>query len=118
MAKDTTILTNTTTERGFQLIAFNDSNIEYCTLQQSSATTGGDPGTDFIWLGLHEPSIQIMKTDAVELGIDVDGEVSGWMDYKLPPKVEAFSRMHLNKEKVAMLVSYLTNWLNTGSFNG
>lgn len=106
------------TDRGFELVEFDDANGEQCTLQQSSATMGGRAGTDFIWLGIHEPRIQIMKSTAVELGIDVgDGEVSGWMDYPLPPGVDAFSRMHLCRDHVMQLIPLLQRWVETGSFS-
>lgn len=107
----------TKTDRGFELVVFDDANEEKCTLQQSSATMGGRAGTDFIWLGVHEPRIQIMKSDAVALGINVEGEVSGWMDYPLPHGVESFSRMHLCRDHVMQLIPLLQRWVVTGSFS-
>jgi len=74
------------TERGFELIKFEDHyGLEY-SLQQSSAI--GDypeafekPGSSCVWLG--------------------------------PGKND---RMHLNREQVFALVAHLNAWLDTGSF--
>lgn len=78
------------TSRGFERIDFTDCYNKDCSLQQSSAIRDSDiPGASFIWLGPN------------------DGAYTNEVD-----------RMHLNREQVSQLVTYLVNWMNTGSFTG
>ena len=79
------------TERGFEIVDFDDCNSVSCSLQQSSAI--GDyedsmqrPGTSCVWLGIN-------SLDAVSM------------------------RMHLDREQVSELIKRLQNWLDTGSFS-
>lgn len=108
------------THRGFQLVEFRDAYGVKCSLQQSSAigsctVSEQKPGSSYIWLGIDSPQPRIMKSIAVANGIDVgSGEVSGWMDYPIAPEIYLSGRMHLDKEKAAMLVKRLSHWIQTG----
>lgn len=108
------------THRGFQLLEFRDAYGVKCSLQQSSAIGSPTayeqkPGSSYIWLGIDSPQPRIMKSIAVANGIDVGpGEVSGWMDYPIAPEIYLSGRMHLDKEKAAMLVKRLSRWIETG----
>lgn len=108
-------------DRGFEIVEFEDRYGETCSLQQSSMI--GDyedsmsrPGSSCVWLGIHQLKARILKSDAEDLGIEVEGEVSGWMDYPLPEQVHLFGRMHLDREQVAGLIKRLQCWLDSGSF--
>lgn len=74
------------TDRGFNLVEFQDDNAESCTLQASSAI-------DFEWKhGLKRPG-----TSKIWLGREG-------------------VRMHLNRKQVQALRAHLGAWLRTGSF--
>jgi len=68
------------TNRGFEIIEFEDGYGIECKLQQSSLADYEPPGSSAIWFG---PKDNIM---------------------------------HLNLQQVKILVKYLNNWLNSGSF--
>lgn len=113
--------TNRKTNRGFEIVEFADRYGESCSLQQSSAI--GDykdslsrPGSSCVWLGVEPVIARILKSDAEDLGMEVEGEASGWMDYPLPEHVQLPGRMHLDREQVAGLIQRLQHWLKTGSF--
>ncbi len=102
---------NKKTERGFELIEFYDTNNQVCTVQQSSIAS-----ENRIWLGLKTASPSVMKTDAQRMGLSLDGDATGWMDYPIPDEVSLNTRMHLNREQVQDLVLKLQQWLDSGSF--
>ncbi len=98
------------TERGFSKVVFTDSYNVNCSIQESSLATD-----DRIWLGIESPDPQIMKSDALKLGLPLpEGEISGFMEYHIPKEVFISTRMHLNREQVTNLVEYLSKWLETG----
>jgi hypothetical protein len=78
------------TERGFEIVDFDDFNQVSCSLQQSSV------------VGHYKDSLQKPGTSCVWLGINSFDAVS--------------MRMHLDREQVAGLVKHLQSWLDTGSF--
>lgn len=109
------------TVRGFEIIEFDDRYGESCSLQQSSMIGDYDdsidrPGSSYVWLGVEPVTARILKSKAEEVGIEVEGEVSGWMDFPLPPQVQLNGCMHLDREQVAGLIERLQCWLDTGSF--
>lgn len=113
---------NTVTGRGFEIVNFQDRYGLACSLQQSSAI--GDyedaldrPGSSCVWLGVTDVEARILKSEAEELGIAVEGEVSGWMDYPIPEQVMLCGRMHLDRQQVSGLIARLKRWLKTGSFD-
>jgi len=76
----------TTTDRGFQVIEFQDHNEMKCSLQQSSLALYDQPGVSAVWLGCSDdPSPRL-------------------------------SRMHLTDKQVKALVRVLRKWLRTGKF--
>jgi len=107
----------THTARGFELVAFQDRYDLPCELQASSLAEYATPGISAVWLG-PDPGIkpQIMKKDALRLGLMVRGEVSGWMDYDLPKEVRFNTRMHLDRPRVKSLIAHLQAWLVDGTF--
>jgi hypothetical protein len=107
------------TERGFEIINFDDRYGVPCSLQQSSLAGDGDepPGHTAIWLGPNNADPKIMKSKADLFGLTLPpGEVSGWMSYPIPQEVSLTTRMHLDREAVTQLVYRLQHWLDTGSF--
>lgn len=110
------------TNRGFDLIKFEDAYGNECSLQQSSAVGDSDdaidnPGSSFIWLGIDDSKPSVMKSQARAMGLELPpGEVSGWMPYQIPKEVLIHTRMHLNRQQVEELVCQLNQWLQTGKF--
>lgn len=92
------------TDRGYDLINFEDAYGSKCSLQQSSIV--GDcvgsidcPGSSALWLGvdnIRKPSCSD-KFDS--------GNPRG-------------TRMHLSKEQVAWLIGKLSHWLANGNLDG
>jgi len=90
------------TERGFSRLDFDDANGKKCSLQKSSSAV--EPQ---IWLGIDDPKPTMMANKIVP-------GATGWCDFPLPDGVEIFGRMHLTREKVKMLLPYLTGFAKTG----
>ena len=109
-----------TTERGFEIIKFDDRYGVECSLQQSSMSGDDDepPGHTAIWLGPNDADPKIMKSQAEAHGVSLPpGEVSGFMPYPIPDAVLLTTRMHLDRQLVVQLVYRLRTWLETGSFS-
>lgn len=109
----------TTTQRGFEVIHFDDSNCNKCSIQQSSAMDDTErglnqPGSSFLWIGVDDPKPKILASIAQAHGIKTY-EVNGWIPYPIPDEVLITKEMHLHREQVQELVGILTNWLDTGS---
>lgn len=96
------------TNRGFGLIEFIDRYGEPCNIQKSSLAD-----EDAIWVGVANPSPQIMASDAWKLGVDTD-ESTGWIPYPLPKEVLLNSRMHLTREQVLAILPALQHFVDTG----
>jgi len=90
------------TERGFDVIEFEDDYGHSCSLQKSSVAT-----RDCIWLGIDNASPQIMASDTQQGG-------TGWVDYHIPDNVLLWTRMHLNRQQVRDLLPYLQQFADTG----
>lgn len=90
------------TERGFEIIEFNDKYMHKCSLQKSSLAT-----EDCIWLGIDKANPQIMASKIIEGG-------TGWADYPIPDDVYISTRMHLTQEQVKELLPYLQKFVETG----
>lgn len=110
------------TNRGFDLIEFDDANGQKCSLQQSSAIGDSseaidNPGSSFLWLGINDGDPVIMKSHARAIGLELPpGGTSGWMPYPIPKEVLIHTRMHLNRQQVSELVGRLNQWLESGAF--
>lgn len=110
------------TARGFELVKFTDAYGCECSLQQSSAIGDseeafGKPGSSFVWLGVDQRELRVLKSQAESLGLELPpGEVSGWMPYPIPEEVVITTRMHLSREQVEGLIERLQQWLKSGSF--
>lgn len=100
MADDQINNTLRKTERGFGIIDFIDDYGRECSLQKSSSAED-----EKVWLGMDKPELKYL----------VKGE--GWKDFQLPEGIESFSRMHLTREHVAMLLPYLQKYLETGELS-
>lgn len=98
------------TERGFEIVNFNDRYQSPCSLQQSSIAT-----EDCVWLGVDDAAPKIMASQAHMLGVQTS-ETSGWVAYPMPQEVQLNTRMHLDRKQVAALVTHLQAWLESGSF--
>jgi len=59
------------TERGFEIIRFNDSYDQGCSLQQSSLAEYEQPGTSAVWLGIGGLHRMHLKPDQVQELIEV-----------------------------------------------
>jgi hypothetical protein len=90
------------TERGFNLIQFEDTNNELCSLQESSSAF--EPK---IWLGITDPEPKIESYKIQEGG-------TGWSKVPMHPDVMISGRMHLNKEQVKFLLPILQRFIDTG----
>ena len=100
----------TKTNRGFDQIEFQDRYDSPCSLQKSSLAT-----EDAIWLGVSDVEPKIMATDAIRLGLDTNGETTGWVPYPIPNEVLLSARMHLTQEHVKMLLPHLIKFAESGS---
>lgn len=106
------------TGRGFEIIGFKDYYGAKCSLQQSSAAIYEQPGTGALWLGVDDPAPQILKTDALRLGLHVERPIEGWMPYEgIPKEVMLTTRMHLNLEQVKALIGHLQCWVQHGNLS-
>lgn len=110
------------TERGFEMIQFNDEYGYKCSLQESSRAVcenedgSVDSPNGYVWLGIDDADPRLMKRDAVRLNLPMPlGEISGWMPYTgIPKEVLLSTRMHLGEKEVRGLIAHLTRWLETG----
>lgn len=106
------------TDRGFEIIHFDDDYGVDCTLQESSSV---EP---HIWLGVHNPEVCIRFKDAIANGLDLEKKFpetneNGWCDFPIPDEALIKSRMHLNQEQAKLLADRLNffaehGYLNTG----
>ena len=85
------------TQRGFQVIEFQDSYGISCNIQESSSV---EP---HIWLGVKDLKPEIMGK-------------KGWETFEVPDGVLFHNRMHLNREHASGLVEVLQNWLKSFQF--
>ena len=90
------------TNRGFEILQFEDDYGEVCDIQRSSAASG-----DYVWVGTHDPHPQILAS-RVETG------GTGWMDYEMPEDTLIKHRMHLSRKQSIGLALKL---LRFGVFN-
>ena len=84
-------------DSGFKRATWEDSHEAPCSIQESSADGS------FIWLGISEVQHKRFPDDN-----------TGWHDFELPEKVSCHSRMHLNKNMAAKLVTMLQKFIDTG----
>lgn len=109
----------TVTNRGFSIINFSDRNGLKCSLQTSSAMDFSHCDDDddncmsrpMLWLGVDDAAPTIMAFDAIRLGLDTNGQTTGWVDYKIPKEVLLHTRMHLTVPQVEALIGDLQRWL-------
>lgn len=78
---------NGATNRGFELLWFEDDYGELCDIQRSSAADG-----DYVWVGTHDPHPQILASQVKPGG-------TGWIDYEMPKDVMIKHRMHLSRKQ-------------------
>lgn len=119
--KNLAVFADGKTSRGFEIVRFKDEYNHVCSLQESSRCVcekedgSVDDPLGWIWLGLDSAEPEIMKSDALRMGLPIpQGEVSGWMPYPIPEQVSLHTRMHLNEAQVRALVERLNLWLETG----
>lgn len=96
------------TERGFDIIEFNDTYGAKCSLQMSSSAM-----EDKIWFGIDDADPKIMVSKAKEHGLEPQGD-SGWMKYPVPEDVLFNTRMHLNRELVKEILPHLVSFVLSG----
>lgn len=99
-----------TTNRGFDIVEFEDLYGAKCSLQKSSLAT-----EDAIWLGIDDPTPKIMASQAASVGVATK-ETTGWVPYPIPKEVLINTRMHLTQLQVAELLPYLIRFVQTGEF--
>ena len=90
------------TERGFDIIEFNDYYDHKCSLQKSSLAS-----RDAIWLGISDAEPKILASQTPEGG-------TGWVPYPIPDNVSLTTRMHLSRREVLRLLPHLIKFLFTG----
>jgi hypothetical protein len=92
----------TKTNRGFDLITFQDRYDSQCSIQKSSLAT-----EDCIWLGIDDPDPKIMASKTIQGG-------TGWVKYEIPDDVLINTRMHLTRKQAKELVEVLNVFIKTG----
>jgi hypothetical protein len=97
------------TSRGFGIIEFTDSYGHKCSIQESSNASAAH-----IWFGVDDAEPQIMASDAIRLGLDTNGQTTGWVPYPVPKEVLMTTRMHLTQEQVIELLPILQKFAETG----
>lgn len=97
------------TNRGFGMVEFIDRYGLECSLQKSSLAT-----EDAIWLGVSQVDPKIMAVDAISLGVETNGQTTGWVRYPIPDAVLLSSRMHLTQKQVKKLLPHLIKFVETG----
>ena len=85
------------TNRGFDLIKFEDLYGVKCSLQKSSLATD-----DAIWLGCDELNAKKL----------IPGQ--GWVPVNIPDEIILSTRMHLNREQVQALLPHLQKFVEEG----
>jgi len=89
------------TNRGFDIICFDDFYGEKCSLQKSSLAT-----EDAIWFGVDNPKPKVLKQN------------EGWVEIPLPSDTLIASRMHLSQAQVKEILPYLVMFAETGEIDG
>lgn len=84
------------TNRGFELLQFQDDYGELCDIQRSSSAEA-----DKVWLGTHKTNPKILVS-------------TGWTEYPIPSDVLISHRMHLTRKQSISLAFKL---LLFGLFN-
>lgn len=95
-------LKETTTQRGFKLIEFEDLYNAKCNIQKSSLAS-----YDAIWFGLENADPKILASKVQEGG-------TGWVKYPIPEDVMMSTRMHLSRDDVKALLPILQKFVDTG----
>lgn len=101
------------TQRGFEILDFEDDYNKKCSLQKSSSV---EP---HIWLGIDEIEAQIQWINAQKLGLNLQKKYPecneyGWCDYPIPEEVMLTTRMHLTRKQALKLAKKLIKF---GLFN-
>ena len=94
------------TDRGFDIIEFDDIYGECCSIQKSSLAE-----TDAIWLGISEVKPIIMASE-------LDLDCGGWVKYPIPKSVQVKGRMHLDRAKARKLAKILLDFADKGEIVG
>lgn len=103
------------TNRGFELVEFEDRYQIPCSLQASSLADYERPGTSAVWLGPNDARPMVLASEAASVGISTT-ETTGWVPYPVPENVSLTTRAHLSRGQVEALINHLSAWLKTGSF--
>lgn len=85
------------TNRGFDILKFNDSYNVECSLQKSSSAL-----EDKVWFGVNSPNLQVFTP-----GI-------GYQPFETDLDIHSTTRMHLTKEQVKEFLPYLQKFVETG----
>lgn len=96
------------TNRGFQIIKFQDRYGVTCSLQKSSLAS-----EDAIWFGVDDAEPKVLATEAPAVGVKTS-ETTGWVPFSIPEKVHLNTRMHLTKSQVVALMPALQYFVQTG----
>lgn len=86
------------TNRGFDILKFNDSYNVECSLQKSSSAL-----EDKIWFGCNSPNIKVFNK---EKGL--------FESFQTDEDLLVTTRMHLTREQVKELLPYLQKFVETG----
>ena len=92
----------TKTDRGFDIISFEDIYKRKCSIQKSSLAT-----EDAIWIGVDDADPQILASK-IKLG------GTGWVKYDMPDDVTFITRMHLNRALAEKILPILERFVETG----
>jgi len=99
------------TERGFYTFQMIDTYDTKFDITESSSAS-----VDRIWIQPHA-TCKIMKSDAVKIGMMVEGEVSGWMEYPLPDEANIFASLHLGKKEAEEIITILQEFVDNSEYD-
>jgi len=91
------------TNRGFDLIEFEDDRGTPCSIQESGSVLPA------VWIGVNDPSPKIMASQAKAFGISTV-ETSGFVPYPIPKEVSLTTRMFLTKPQLREFIDELERY--------
>jgi len=97
------------TQRGFDVLEFQDRNYTECTLQKSSLAT-----EDCIWLGADKIGLKEFVANRIPLSWTEFPEVD---EHSMEHHYSANTRMHLTREQVKELLPFLIKFVETGELS-
>jgi len=96
-------MTRSKTDRGFDIVKFDDLYNKHCSIQKSSLAF-----EDAVWIGIDDAEPEILASQTEEGG-------TGWVPFHIPEGVLVHTRMHLTRKQAFKVVMALTKFVLTGN---